>query len=58
MNKQKTPAHRRFEDNVEKSVKISRVQRMNEVHRSGAEKLNEAQIGQHQLVLIEGVSTF
>lgn len=54
--REKTPAHRRFEDNVEKSVKISRVQRMNEVHRSGAEKLNEAQIGQHQLVLIEGKS--
>lgn len=52
---QKTTAHRRLKDDVESSVKNERIRRMVTVFRTEAEKLNKSQIGQLQLVLIEGV---
>ncbi|KAH0947657.1 hypothetical protein HN011_010951 [Eciton burchellii] len=54
--REKTRAHRRYEDNVEPPVKMDRLRRMIAIHRKEMEKLNRAQIGQHQLVLIEGMS--
>lgn len=54
--REKTTAHRRFKDDVEPSVKQSRLERMISVYRTEAERLNKLQIGQLQLVLIEGAS--
>ncbi|XP_043467851.1 CDK5RAP1-like protein [Leptopilina heterotoma] len=54
--REKTPAHRRFEDDVNEEVKRLRLIRMTDVYRNEVKKLNEAQIGQQQLVLIEGTS--
>lgn len=53
---QKTTAHRRYKDDVESHVKIERMNRMIMLYRKEVEKLNKVQIGQHQLVLVEGVS--
>lgn len=55
---QKTTAHRRYTDDVESHIKIDRMNRMIALYRKEVEKLNRAQIGQHQLVLVEGVSIF
>lgn len=55
-SKQKTTAHRRYQDDVKESVKQSRLRRMMSVYRTEVERLNLAQVGQHHLVLIEGVS--
>lgn len=52
----KTTAHRRLDDDVLKNVKIRRLQDLAQIYRSGAEELNAKCIGQHQLILIEGVS--
>lgn len=54
--REKTTAHRRLKDDVESSVKNERIRRMVTVFRTEAEKLNKSQIGQLQLVLIEGPS--
>ncbi|XP_076162048.1 CDK5RAP1-like protein isoform X2 [Ptiloglossa arizonensis] len=54
--REKTTAHRRYKDDVEPSVKQERLGRMISLYNSIAEKLNKLQIGQLQLVLIEGVS--
>lgn len=54
--REKTRAHRRYEDDVERHVKIERLERMISLYRKEVEKLNRAQIGQHQLVLVEGAS--
>ncbi|RLU23079.1 hypothetical protein DMN91_005357 [Ooceraea biroi] len=52
----KTKAHRRYEDDVELHVKLERVGRMVAMYRKELKKLNAAQVGQHQLVLVEGTS--
>nr|XP_033330011.1 CDK5RAP1-like protein [Megalopta genalis]XP_033330012.1 CDK5RAP1-like protein [Megalopta genalis]XP_033330013.1 CDK5RAP1-like protein [Megalopta genalis] len=54
--REKTTAHRRYKDDVEHAVKIDRLERVNVVYRTIAEELNKSQIGQLQLVLIEGIS--
>lgn len=54
--REKTTAHRRYEDNVPQSVKLERLQRMANLYRHHAEILNNAQIEQMQLILIEGDS--
>ncbi|XP_078050145.1 CDK5RAP1-like protein [Augochlora pura] len=54
--REKTTAHRRYKDDVERAVKVDRLERMQAIHRSIAEELNKSQIGQLQLVLIEGAS--
>ncbi|CAK9816191.1 CDK5RAP1-like protein [Anthophora quadrimaculata] len=54
--REKTTAHRRFKDDVEPSVKHSRLERMYTLYRTEVAKLNKLQIGQLQLVLVEGVS--
>lgn len=54
--REKTTAHRRFKDTVPQNVKVERLQRMAEVFRRHAEVLNKAQMGQQQLILIEGNS--
>ncbi|XP_077284478.1 CDK5RAP1-like protein [Arctopsyche grandis] len=52
--REKTTAHRRYEDDVPKEVKAVRVSRMMEVYNRNATMLNLAQIGSTQLILIEG----
>ncbi|XP_076232770.1 CDK5RAP1-like protein isoform X2 [Calliopsis andreniformis] len=54
--REKTTAHRRLKDDVEVSVKKERLDRMITVYRTEVEKLNNLQIGQLQLVLVEGLS--
>lgn len=54
--REKTSAYRRYVDNVDNKIKLERVQRMSKVYRSEADKLNKSQIGQQQLILIEGES--
>jgi tRNA A37 methylthiotransferase MiaB len=52
---QKTTAYRRLVDDVPPEIKQQRLIRMTSLFRREAEKLNQAQIGQQQLVLVEGV---
>ncbi|XP_076686759.1 CDK5RAP1-like protein [Andrena cerasifolii] len=54
--REKTTAHRRLKDDVEESVKKDRLGRMISLYRSEVEKANKLQIGQLQLVLVDGVS--
>lgn len=54
--REKTTAHRRYSDNVPKNVKLERLQRMSALFRSHLEHINRSQIGQLQLVLVEGNS--
>lgn len=54
--REKTPAQRRLVDNVPHSVKINRLERMVDAFRTEADRINKRQIGQHQLVLVEGKS--
>jgi len=49
---QKTTAHRRLVDDVPPETKQQRLVRMMSLSRREAEKLNQAQIGQQQLVLV------
>lgn len=54
--REKTTAHRRYEDDIPRNVKIERLQRMNVIYRSHLEQINRMQIGQLQLILVEGFS--
>ncbi|KAL0274562.1 UNVERIFIED_CONTAM: hypothetical protein PYX00_002662 [Menopon gallinae] len=54
--RQKTTAHRRYEDNLSWEEKNRRAAEVSQLFRSIAEKVNEEYIGQNQLVLIEGKS--
>uniref|UniRef100_A0A6P7H2L6 CDK5RAP1-like protein n=1 Tax=Diabrotica virgifera virgifera TaxID=50390 RepID=A0A6P7H2L6_DIAVI len=54
--REKTTAHRRFQDDIADEVKYSRLERMIEVFRQTALQLNQSQIGKTHLVLIEGYS--
>ncbi|XP_046745625.1 CDK5RAP1-like protein [Diprion similis] len=54
--REKTTAHRRYEDNVDDKVKLCRLQKMTEIYRTEVQKLNQAMIGQQYLVLVEGKS--
>ncbi|KAJ8915029.1 hypothetical protein NQ315_016004 [Exocentrus adspersus] len=54
--REKTTAHRRFQDDVPPHVKQQRLERMIQVFRQTALRLNTAQIGKTHLVLIEGYS--
>nr|CAH7762965.1 unnamed protein product [Callosobruchus chinensis] len=54
--RERTTAHRRFKDDVPANVKQRRLERMIQLHRQHALKLNTAQIGKNHLVLIEGLS--
>nr|CAI5853975.1 unnamed protein product [Callosobruchus analis] len=54
--RERTTAHRRFKDDVPADVKQRRLERMIQLHRQHALKLNTAQIGKNHLVLIEGLS--
>ncbi|XP_034949835.1 mitochondrial tRNA methylthiotransferase CDK5RAP1 [Chelonus insularis] len=54
--REKTTAHRRYVDDIPTEVKLQRVQRMTDLFRSQAERLNSLEVGSQQLVLIEGVS--
>ncbi|KDR12757.1 CDK5 regulatory subunit-associated protein 1, partial [Zootermopsis nevadensis] len=54
--REKTTAHRRLVDDVPPEIKQQRLVRMTSLFRREAEKLNRAQIGQQQLVLVEGPS--
>lgn len=54
--REKTTAHRRLVDDVPPETKQQRLFRMMSLFRREADKLNQAQIGQQQLVLVEGLS--
>ncbi|KAK4319104.1 hypothetical protein Pmani_009937 [Petrolisthes manimaculis] len=54
--REKTAAHRRLVDDVPHAIKMERLQRMITIFRSEAAKLNRAQVGQQQVVLVEGTS--
>lgn len=54
--REKTTAHRRFEDNVPQDVKIRRLQEMVKVFRKGATEMQSKFNGTEQLILIEGKS--
>ncbi|KAK9885314.1 hypothetical protein WA026_010808 [Henosepilachna vigintioctopunctata] len=54
--REKTTAHRRFKDDVSHHIKHKRLEQMIAMFRYHVEKRNRAQIGQIQLVLIEGFS--
>ncbi|XP_068212269.1 mitochondrial tRNA methylthiotransferase CDK5RAP1-like [Palaemon carinicauda] len=54
--REKTPAHRKFVDDVPHPVKVSRLERMVKAFRMNANGINIKQIGQQQLVLVEGTS--
>ena len=53
---QKTHAYHRLDDSVPQEVKIRRHSELIAMFRQEALKLNLAQVGQVQLVLVEGVS--
>ena len=54
---QKTRAYHRLKDDVPDEVKIRRHEELKKIFREEAQKLNMAQIGQIQLILVEGVRT-
>lgn len=54
--REKTTAHRRYKDDVPQEVKKARLVRMVELYRKIMENINRQQIGQLQLVLVEGFS--
>ncbi|XP_061193641.1 mitochondrial tRNA methylthiotransferase CDK5RAP1-like [Saccostrea echinata] len=54
--RQKTHAHHHLKDTVPQSVKLQRTQEVIDCARKGMLGLNQSQIGQEQLVLIEGTS--
>ncbi|KAF2883337.1 hypothetical protein ILUMI_22839 [Ignelater luminosus] len=54
--REKTTAHRRYKDDVPQHVKQKRLEQMIKLYRSIAERINCSQIGQLQLILVEGKS--
>nr|XP_045603338.1 mitochondrial tRNA methylthiotransferase CDK5RAP1-like [Procambarus clarkii] len=54
--REKTHAHHKLADDIPFSVKVDRLQRMVELFRTEVTKINKAQVGQQQLVLVEGAS--
>ncbi|XP_058789035.1 CDK5RAP1-like protein isoform X2 [Phymastichus coffea] len=54
--REKTTAHRRYVDNVDKVVKHERLVKMIQLYRKEVEKIYKSQIGQQQLILVEGES--
>ncbi|KAB0793048.1 hypothetical protein PPYR_12668 [Photinus pyralis] len=54
--REKTTAHRRFEDDVPPHVKQARLERMVDTYRNIVKSVNYSQIGERHLVLVEGVS--
>lgn len=54
--RERTLAHRKFEDDVPSDVKQRRLQEIIDVHRAGAHERNQAEIGKRHLVLAENFS--
>lgn len=54
--REKTTAHRRFQDDVPQGIKIDRLNRLLVVYRRNAKTINEGFVGQKQLILIEGAT--
>lgn len=54
--REKTTAHRRFDDDVPHDVKLERLKRMVQAFRTNAQLLNEKLVGTTQLILVENVS--
>lgn len=54
--REKTPAHRDLKDDVPKDIKLARLARMSETFRRHALARNSAQIGEKQVVLVQGRS--
>eukprot|EP01134_Creolimax_fragrantissima_P007072 CFRG7072T1 len=53
--REKTHAHRRFEDDVDEDVKQRRLREIIDVFRNGAEAANEKLVGTRQLVLVDSI---
>lgn len=56
--RERTHAHRRMEDNVPQKVKNERLQELIRVFREHQLVRNKAEIGTHQLVLVDGRGKF
>ncbi|KAK5641966.1 hypothetical protein RI129_010513 [Pyrocoelia pectoralis] len=54
--REKTTAHRRYEDDVPSHIKQTRLEQMIDTYRSIVKTVNYSQIGQKHLVLVEGES--
>ncbi|XP_053678909.1 CDK5RAP1-like protein [Anopheles nili] len=54
--REKTSAHRRFNDDVPEEIKQERLRQMISAFRRGAERLNSKFVGKTELILIEGYS--
>ena len=54
--REKTTAHRRYQDDVPSYVKQLRLEEMIETYRSIVQEINYSQIGVKHLVLVEGKS--
>lgn len=54
--REKTTAHRRYEDDVPEEKKQQRLREMIAAFRAGAEQLNRQFVGREELVLVEGFS--
>lgn len=54
--RERTHAYHKMIDDVPRSIKMERQNRMVNVFRAEAEKLNRQQVGRHQIVLVEGSS--
>ncbi|XP_022123723.2 CDK5RAP1-like protein [Pieris rapae] len=54
--REKTAAHRRYKDDVPEQIKKARHYRMVELYRRKCEEINRKEIGNHHLVLVEGIA--
>lgn len=54
--REKTTAYHRYKDDIPQHVKQKRLEQMIKLHRSIADRINCSQIGQLQLILVEGKS--
>ncbi|XP_062712997.1 CDK5RAP1-like protein [Aedes albopictus] len=54
--REKTTAHRRYQDDVPEETKQQRLRQMIAAFRAGAEELNRQYIGREELVMVEGAS--
>ena len=54
--RERTLAHRKYEDDIPKEIKQKRLKEIIDIHRAGSAANNQAEIGQKHLVLVENIS--
>jgi tRNA-2-methylthio-N6-dimethylallyladenosine synthase len=54
--RERTLAHRKYEDDIPKEIKQKRLQEIIDIHRAGSAANNQVEIGQKHLVLVENIS--